>query len=661
MDVIDSLTGVGEKKVGLFHKLNIYTIYDLVTYYPRDYVLIKRSNEFEMVDGEKIILDGKVDGAVIMNRGNSLKKISFRFVTECKLYHVIAFNQVYLSRVLRPGMDVILFGKYHRGQDVIIVSEVRIGKLGASRMEAIYRLTSGISNHYLSKVISNAFLTSFDVMDCIPDYLISKYHFSMKRDCLYEIHFPSGTLPFKKALQRLKYEELFFYLFRIQLMKRYRDGEGGIVREISLSKVEEFINGLKFSLTEDQKSCVYEIYEDLTCSRRMNRLVQGDVGSGKTIVSFISAYMNCLAGYQTALMVPTEILANQHYQEAVDLFSCYDMEIVLLTSSVKGAVKNKILRLIESGKASMVIGTQSLIQEGVVFSNLGLIITDEQHRFGVNQRQNLYYKGVVPDVLSMSATPIPRTYALTIYGDTDVSNIRTKPMGRKEIITYYKQEKEVMDVLYLIKRELDLGHQVYVVVPAVEGDSKSYSNISSIEEKMKRAFSKFARVESIYGKKELREKSRIMKEFSDGDIDILISTTVIEVGVNVPNASMIVIFHANYFGLSTLHQLRGRVGRGDIQSYCVLLSDGYFERLNFLTTTSDGFKISEYDFQSRGEGDLFGLRQSGEIGLKLADVKRDYPLLVRVRDDVLEFMDCYSNCEKYSYLVELHEKFKICD
>ena len=373
-------------------------------------------------------------------------------------------------------------------------------------------------------------------------------------------------------------------------------------------------------------------------SKRMNRLLQGDVGSGKTIVALISAYANYLSKYQTAIMVPTEILANQHYNEAKKLFKDTKINISLLTSSTKTKEKNQILSDLENGNIDLIIGTQSLIQENIKFKNLGLVITDEQHRFGVNQRTEFKNKGISPDVLSMSATPIPRTYALTIYGDMEVSNIKTKPQGRKEVITYFKKEKDIIQVLEMMKKELDKKHQIYVIAPMIEKENSSSENVMDLEEKMQKAFGKIAKIASIHGKLDSKEKNKIMTDYEKGNIDILISTTVIEVGVNVPNASMIVIFDANLFGLSTIHQLRGRVGRSDIQSYCILISKEYQERLKFLETCSDGFEISEYDFKNRGEGDLFGIRQSGETGLKLANVKRDFQMLLKARDDVLEFI-----------------------
>ena len=405
-------------------------------------------------------------------------------------------------------------------------------------------------------------------------------------------------------------------------------------------------------MTLDQLRSVDEIFEDMTNAKRMNRLLQGDVGSGKTIIAFIATYINYLSNYQTALMAPTEILATQHYENAIKIFKDTEMRIELITSSISKKRKEDIYDKLEKGEIDFIIGTQSLIQEKVKFNNLGLVITDEQHRFGVNQRDNFKNKGSYPDILSMSATPIPRTYALTIYGDMDVSNIKTKPEGRKDVITYFKKEKDIIDVLTLMKEELDKKHQIYVIAPSIEDNDNDKQSVIKLEENMEKAFGKICKIAYIHGKMDTKDKNKIMNDFEKGKTNILVSTTVIEVGVNIPNASMIVIFNANLFGLSTLHQLRGRVGRSDIQSYCVLIAPDYQDRLKMLENCNDGFEISEYDFQNRGEGDLFGVRQSGELGLTIANLKKDYKMLLKAKDDAEYYIDLILNNvnNEYSYL-----------
>lgn len=656
MSGLEKIEGVGPKTCMLLNKLGIYELGDLLEYYPKKYNVIKRTDMRNVGHGDKVIIDGVVEGQpTVVNLSVKLKKVIFRISNCSNIYNVSVFNQVYLCKELRYGYMVTVIGKFDKFKNTIVASEVRLGGLSKEvQIEPIYSTTEGLSRKSLDKIIQAAFLGDFLVKDYIPSYLQEKYHFAEKVWCMKQIHHPSDVVSYKRGLQRLKYEEFFLYLLRINYLKRcIAYDPQAISRKFDEIKLNKFIDSLAFSLTVDQERAISKIKEDLMNKRRMNRLVQGDVGSGKTIVAMIASYINFLSGYQTALMVPTEILANQHYENALGLFKDTGMKVCLLTSSIGKRDRVSILEAIGNGGVDLIIGTQSLIQEKVSYCNLGLIITDEQHRFGVNQRNELKNKGILPDILSMSATPIPRTYALTIYGDMEVSSIRTKPVGRRDVITYYKRNKELLRVLELMKKEIDQKHQVYVIAPAIDGDGlNSLDNVMKLKEKMRLAFGKIAKVEAVHGRLGADEKIEIMRNFEKGEIDILISTTVIEVGVNVPNASMIVIFRANLFGLSTLHQLRGRVGRGNIQSYCILLSQEYSERLKMLENTSDGFQISEYDFQHRGEGDLFGVRQSGEIGLKLANVKRDFDLLVRVKEDVDVFFEHYSECEEYVSLLK---------
>ena len=636
MNKIEALNGIGPKNKEAFHKLGIETIEDLIYYYPKKYQIIKRTDMETVKDKEKVMIDGIVDGKpTLISINPKLKKIIFRISNKKYLINISAFNQTYLYRELKIGMPITVIGKYERTRNSIVATEVKKGLLPPNiQIEPIYASTSDLNRKIIAKFINLALIEYKDVKDNIPDFLINKYKFPPKLWSIKEIHHPTNRISYKKALQRLKYEEFFIYLSNIRTLKEKRTKEENAIERIfSTDDVNKFIKKLPFTLTIDQIKTISEISKDMKNKIRMNRLVQGDVGSGKTIVAFIASYINHLAGYQTALMVPTEILAQQHYQTAQELFKNTNITITLLTSSTPK--KEKIYKQIEKGEISLIIGTQSLIQEKLKYNNLGLIITDEQHRFGVHQREELKNKGIFPDVLSMSATPIPRTYALTIYGDMDVSSIKTKPKGRKEVITYLKKETEIKEVLTLMKKEIDVNHQIYVIVPSIEGnDSEELNNINNLEEKMNLALGKIAKIGVVHGKLSPKEKENIMQKFEKGTIKILISTTVIEVGVNVPNASMIVIFQANYFGLSTLHQLRGRVGRSNIQSYCILISKEEQERLKMLETCSDGFQISEYDFQTRGEGDLFGIRQSGEANFKLANIKKDFELLVRVKQDI---------------------------
>ena len=640
---LEKIEGIGPKTKELLEKLDINNGEELLLHYPFRYDILTRSDISILNDGDKIVIDGIIEGQpTIIYINKSLKKIIFRINTKKNILNVTLYNRVYLFNELKPGKEVTILGRYHKLKNTIVASDIRFGLLPSdAKIEPVYNTTSGLSIKSISKYISSALEEEYEINDLVPKYLEEKYNLMSKKDAIKNVHIPEDIQSLKKARQRIKYEELFMYMLKVNYLKeKINTDTNAISRKIDRDKMNTFIGKLPFKLTYDQEKVVNDLLNDLEEKKRMNRLVQGDVGSGKTIVSFIAIYANYLSKYQSALMAPTEILANQHYEEALKIFSKYKINIALLTSSTTQKDKKEIYSKLESGEIDLIIGTQSLIQEKVKFKNLGLVITDEQHRFGVNQRSIFKNKGATPDVLSMSATPIPRTYALTIYGDTDVSSIKTKPAGRKEVITYFKKEKDITEVLEMMKKELDEKHQIYVVAPMIEEEDESdKESVKDLEEKMNKAFGKIAKIGIIHGKLDTKEKNKVMNDFEKNKINILISTTVIEVGVNVPNASMIVIFNANMFGLSTLHQLRGRVGRSDIQSYCILVADTSYERLKFMENTTDGFEISEYDFKERGEGDLFGIAQSGELVLKMANVKKDFKMLEKARDDAKEFLN----------------------
>lgn len=639
---LESIDGIGPKTKELINKLGINTAEDLINHYPFRYDIIKRSDLTVVNDGDRIVIDGIVEGQpTIIYINKSLKKIIFRINTKTSILNVTIYNKIYLHQELKSGKEVTIIGKYNKLKNTIIASDVRFGLLPPSaKIEPIYSVTAGLTSKQLAKLISSALETDFSVDNLLPKYLEEKYNLITKKEALHNVHNPIDILMLKKARQRIKYEELFMYMLKINYLKeKIVSEEACIKRNLDKEKINKFISSLPFALTLDQQIAVNDILKDLESEKRMNRLLEGDVGSGKTIVAFISIYANYLSKHQSALMAPTEILATQHYEEALKIFSKYKMNIALLTSSTSAKDKKEIYENLSNGKIDLIIGTQSLIQEKINYKKLGLVITDEQHRFGVNQRNIFKSKGISPDVLSMSATPIPRTYALTIYGDTDLSIIKSKPANRKPVITIFKKDKEITNVLNMMKEELDKNHQIYVVAPMIdEEEDKESESVKELEEKMNKAFGKIAKIGIIHGKIDPKEKNKIMTNFENNKINILISTTVIEVGINVPNASMIVIFSANMFGLSTLHQLRGRVGRGDIQSYCILVAPESQERLRLLEKTNDGFAISEYDFQTRGEGNLFGTEQSGELSFKMASIKKDFKMLLKAKDDADEFI-----------------------
>ena len=651
-ELID-IEGVGTKTIELLNKLGINTIDDLLHYYPYRYDILKRSDITNLNDGDKIIIDGIVEGQpTTIFLSSKLKKIIFRINTKTTILNVTIYNKTYLYQELKCGKEVTIIGKYDKTKNTVVASDIRFDKLPMTpKIEPIYYTTSGLSRKSISKFISSVLREDYNVIDYIPDYLSDKYNFMSKKQAIYNVHMPIDILDLKKARQRIKYEELFMYMLKINYLKRkIIQDNTAIERKIDREKIKEFIKALPFELTSDQLIAVDDILTDLESNKRMNRLLQGDVGSGKTIVAFITTYANYLSNYQTALMAPTEILAKQHYDNAKKVFKNTDMKIELLTSSLTNKKKEEIYNKLYNNEIDLIIGTQAIIQDKVNFANVGLVITDEQHRFGVNQRNSFKNKGITPDILSMSATPIPRTYALTIYGDMDVSSIKTKPEGRIPVKTYLKKEKDILEVLNLMKQELDKHHQVYVIAPQIEDNENDNETVEKLQEKMTTAFGKLFTIKSVHGKMEPEEKEQVMKEFEKGEVNILISTTVIEVGVNVANASMIVIFNANMFGLSTLHQLRGRVGRSNIESYCVLIAKQNLEKLKILEKTNDGFEISEYDFQNRGEGDLFGVRQSGDTGLIMANINRDFKMLVRAKEDAEGFIDTLftGNTDKYN-------------
>ena len=639
---LENIEGIGPKTKELIEKLDIHSGEELIMHYPFRYDVLKRSDISILNDKDKIVIDGIIEGQpTIIYINKSLKKIIFRVNTKKNILNVTLYNRVYLFQDLKPGKEVTILGRFHKLKNTIVASDIRFGLLpNDAKIEPIYNTTNGLTSKSLSKYIASALEEDYQIDSLVPRYLEEKYNLMAKKEALKNVHIPEDIPSLKKARQRIKYEELFMYMLKVNyLREKIITDTNAITRKIDKSKIDSFISKLPFKLTTDQDKVVNEIIIDLESNKRMNRLLQGDVGSGKTIVAFIAIYANYLSKYQSALMAPTEILAKQHYEDALKIFNKYKINIALLTSSTNTKEKKDIYTKLQNGEIDLIIGTQSLIQDKVKFKNLGLVITDEQHRFGVNQRNIFKNKGVTPDVLSMSATPIPRTYALTIYGDTDISSIKTKPVGRKEVITYFKREKDITEVLEMMKKELDEKHQIYVVAPMIDDDEESdKESVIDLEDKMNKAFNKIAKIGVIHGKLDAKEKSKIMNDFEKNKINILISTTVIEVGVNVPNASMIVVFDANMFGLSTLHQLRGRVGRSNIQSYCILIAENYYERLKFMETTNDGFEVSEYDFKERGEGDLFGTMQSGELELKMANIKKDFKMMERARDDAKEFI-----------------------
>lgn len=650
---LEEINGVGAKTLGLLKKLDINNTHDLISFYPFRYDVIKRSDIRTLKQDDLIIIDGIVESIPnVVYFKRQMNRMTFRLNTGNMLLNVVIFNRVFLKSKLTINTEITVIGKYDKMHGTIVASDIRFGRLGNKVIvEPVYHSTYGLSSSKIRKIIEKAMVSEIEVINYLPDEIMSKYNFMNKLEAVREVHSPTNMNKLKEARQLLKYEELFLFMLKMNYLRLKKDKQIGIKKDVDYALVEKFINELPFQLTPDQLNAVKDIYDDLTSSRKMNRLLQGDVGCGKTIVAVIAMYINYLAGYMSAMMVPTEVLANQHYENISKMFEKYGLKVALLTGKLKKKEKDKIVDAIGRGEVAIVIGTHALITDNVTFPNLGLVITDEQHRFGVNQRNAFRNKGQTPDILYMSATPIPRTYALVLYGDMDISSIKTKPSGRKEVKTILKNDNQIMDVLKLMYEELKKNHQIYVIVPLIEeSDSLDMEWIEKIESQLNKAFGSRYKIASLHGKMSSDEKSKLMEQFKNNDIQILISTTVIEVGVDVPNATMMVIYDSYRFGLSTLHQLRGRVGRNDLDSYCILISSRETKRLSILTQTNDGFEISEEDFKLRGGGDLFGVRQSGDMAFKIADIKQDYNLLLQAREDSLAFLQEHENIDTISNL-----------
>ena len=643
MAELKDVKGIGPKALSLLNKININSIEDLVTHYPFRYDILERCDLSKTGDGERITIDGKVESVPILMRFKAgLNKMNFRLVTQSGVVGVSIFNRAFLKSQLSVGTGVTVIGKLDKNKNVITANDIKIGILtNKVKIEPVYHCTSGITNKNMSTYINMALLMyGKDINDYIPETYRDKYSFVNKKTALNIIHNPSTAEKLKEVTIRLKYEELFEFMFKINYLKQEnKKKNNGLVRKIDRDKLNEFIKKIPFKLTDDQLNAIDEIVNDLEAPNRMNRLLQGDVGSGKTVVAFTGMFANYLCGYQSALMAPTEILATQHYNNLVEFLKDTDVNIALLTGSTPKKEKNEIYENLKNGTINMIIGTHALIQDEVEYNNLGLVITDEQHRFGVHQRANLQNKGVKPDVLFMSATPIPRTYALTIFGDMDVSTIKQRPKGRQKIDTYVKKNSEIKDVLEMMFKELKAGHQVYVIAPLIEeSENSDLTNVNDLKDKMTMAFGNHYKIDIVHGKMASGAKDLIMNQFKNNEVQILISTTVVEVGVDVPNATTMAIFDADRFGLSTLHQLRGRVGRGTSKSQCILISDSDAERLKIMEREDDGFVISEEDFKLRGHGDLFGTKQSGDMTFKIANIKNDYKILLQAKKDSKEYL-----------------------
>lgn len=655
---IKNLHLVGEKTAKLLNKLDIYTDYDLINFYPYRYNIYNFDDNLR--ENDTLVISALIESnPVVSYIKKNFNKLSFRASMSGKVFNAVIFNRAFLKNNLQIGKMVTLIGKFSFNKNIMNVSDIKFN-ISNGDVEPIYHLVKGINSSAISKIIK-ANINEIKIIDYLPEKYIQKYKLASYSNALYDIHFAKNMKQIIHAKNRLIYEELFNFSFKMNYLKFINKKKEKNNKSIDKEKINEFINLLPFKLTDDQEKAVLDIINDMSSNRKMNRLILGDVGSGKTIVAVISIYANFLAGYQSTLMAPTEVLAFQHYYSIKKLLDKYSIFTEIITGSMTKKEKEKIYERVKTGQIDLLIGTHSLLNENNVFNNLGLVITDEQHRFGVNQRFTLEDKSKCPDILYLSATPIPRTYALTIYGDLDISYIKTKPNGRKSIITKNLKFSEIKLVLKKIYEEIKNNHQVYVVSPLVEeNEENNLSSVKNLKDKLNLAFNNSFRIEIIHGKMKSSEKDAIMNDFKNNIIKILISTTVIEVGIDVPNATVISIFNAERFGLATLHQLRGRVGRNDLQSYCFLISDYDSQRLKVMEESNDGFYISQKDFELRGHGDLFGTRQHGDMSFKLANLKNDYNILTYAIEDTKEFLETkeYLDNEYYNNLIN---NFNITD
>lgn len=635
---IKELKGVGDKVAEKLFGLGITGMNDVLFHLPAGYIDHSVVNLNEAPDGANITIEGTVKTepqVAFFRRGKS--RLTFFMDVDGIYVKITFFNQPYLKSKIINGEFARLYGKFNRNKLEINGTKLIFEAGGGYQVK--YPLGGVMQSKTFQKIVRSAFdMTNFNVD--LPEALRAKYKLMPVRDALYALHFPDSHETVAAARRTIKFYELYHYQLKImERRQKERVRSDRFVVDYKIDELKTFINTLPFELTGDQKKSVNDICRDFKQNISMHRLLQGDVGSGKTIVAGICVYAVKTIGEQSAVMVPTEVLANQHYESFKDTYG-EELTIAKLTGTTKPAEKRDILARLAAGEIDLLVGTHSLIEDDVIFSRLSFIIIDEQHRFGVNQREKLNNKAYRKNVLYMTATPIPRTLSITSYGDMDVSVIREMPKGRIPIETEWRRFKEIDYVLSFVKSEIDKGHSAYIVAPLIEeSETLDLKNVYEIYEIFEEYFSPDD-VVLVHGRMKAEEKNAAMRSFETLEKPLLVSTTVIEVGINVPNATAIVIFNAERFGLSTLHQLRGRVGRSSKKSYCVLVSDPATEnakqRMDIMTSTSDGFALSERDLEMRGPGDYFGVRQSGLPQFKIADITEDYRILEVARDEAVQ-------------------------
>lgn len=643
---VSEVKGIGEKFAEDLMALNIHTVEDLLLYFPSRYDVLEILPLSELIHEDKVTIEGRVLNTPSLSYfGRKKSRLSFNVEVENIAVKVVMFNRAFAKKQLNVGDIVTLTGKWDAHRLQITVSNYQKGSMEkSSDIQPIYSVRGDVTSFRLKKAIQQAIQDFGDkVEEIFPPDMITAYKIPTRNHAIKTMHFPESRTALKHARRRFTYEEFLLFQLKIQLLrKRRREASMGNAQHYDEAKVANFIKGFPFSLTNAQTKSLNQILSDMKSPYRMNRLLQGDVGSGKTAVAAIGLYATITATKQGALMVPTEILAEQHYQSLKEMFGEL-ARVELLTGSVKGKKRKEILADLQNHQVDILVGTHALIQDEVHFADLGLVVVDEQHRFGVEQRRALSSKGLHPDVLFMTATPIPRTLAITAFGDMDVSVIDEMPAGRKEIETYWTKANTFDRVLGFIENHIKAGEQAYIICPLIEeSDKLDIQDAVDLYNQLVDFYPPSIRVGLMHGRLHPTEKDQVMKEFAANEVQVLVSTTVVEVGVNVPNATIMVIYDAERFGLSQLHQLRGRVGRGDKQSYCILIADPKSEtgkeRMRIMTETNNGFELSEQDLKLRGPGDFFGTKQSGLPDFKVADMIHDYRALETARNDAAEII-----------------------
>lgn len=647
-DSIQYLKGIGEARAKLFSRLGIRTIRDLLYHLPRTYEDRSQiKNISDLMDGDFVCISGRLADEIKSYRTRSRLSVTQTSISDgTGIMRVVWFNAPYISATLKEGADFTFYGKaIYKGQFFEMVNPVVDANSSGKKTGKIipfYPLSSGLAQNNIRSAIEQAFL-SLDEMpaDIIPDKVIKSNHLLPLSSALKNIHAPETLDVFENARERLAFEELFILQTGILLMRDERFKHDAVpIKKVKC--VADFAQSLPFALTNAQKRVINEICSDLRQSVPMNRLVQGDVGSGKTIVAASAIFAAVNSGFQAALMAPTEILAMQHYKNFTNLFSNFGFKTVFLSGGMSAQDRRQALAAIKDGSANIVVGTHAIITDKVIFNNLALVITDEQHRFGVRQRSQLTEKGINAHTLVMTATPIPRTLSLILYGDLDISVIDELPPGRKKIETISADSSSRDRINEFIIKNINDGRQAYIVCPLIEeSEALTAKSVTEYADSLKKGAFKNYSVGVLHGKLKPSERNDVMSRFANGEIDILVSTTVIEVGVDVPNATIMIIENSERFGLSQLHQLRGRIGRGKHQSYCILFCDGgkiAKERVKIMCQTNDGFKISEKDLLLRGPGEFFGVRQHGLPELKIANLSTDMHILKRAKDSAQQLI-----------------------